>query len=210
MKNKITIVIAFIILVGLIIIATLGFELDKNYDAYNLIEIKIGKEFNISDIEAITKEVLPNAKVEIQKSGAFSDSVVIKTAEINDEQKNNLNTKINEKYGINNAVESLTVNSIPKIKVRDMIKPYIIPVLIITVLILIYMIIRFRKLGVVKVLCQTVILTLMAELLFFSLIAITRFQVNSILMPVALIIYLAMFTALTCIFEKQISAENKN
>ena len=91
-----------------------------------------------------------------------------------------------------------------------MIKPYIIPVLIITVLILIYMIIRFRKLGVVKVLCQTVILTLMAELLFFSLIAITRFQVNSILMPVALIIYLAMFTALTCIFEKQISAENKN
>ena len=67
MKNKITLILAFIILVGLIIIATLGFELDKNYNSYNLMEISIEKEFNISDIEGITKEALPNAKVEIQK-----------------------------------------------------------------------------------------------------------------------------------------------
>lgn len=210
MKNKITLILAFIILVGLIIIATLGFELDKNYNSYNLMEISIGKEFNISDIEGITKEALPNAKVEIQKSGAFNDNVIIKVkGDVTDEQKNTLNTKLNEKYGLDNTAENITVSSVPKMKVIDMIKPYLIPILVITGLVLIYMIIRYRNIGVAKVLCQTIILTLMAELLYFSLIAITRFQVNSLLMPGALVIYIAMLTVFTYMFEKQISVEKQ-
>lgn len=210
MKNKITLILAFIILVGLIIIATLGFELDKNYNSYNLMEISIEKEFNISDIEGITKEALPNAKVEIQKSGAFNDNVIIKVkGDVTDEQKNTLNTKLNEKYGLDNTAENITVSSVPKMKVIDMIKPYLIPILVITGLVLIYMIIRYRNIGVAKVFCQTIILTLMAELLYFSLIAITRFQVNSLLMPGALVIYIAMLTVLTYMFEKQISVEKQ-
>ena len=109
MKNKILAGVAVIILIGIIIIAAVGFNLDTNYKEYKLIEIKIGKEFNISDIESITNEVFSKKKVEIQKVGDFEETVVIKLADsdISDEQKNTLNTKINEKLGIENSVDDI-------------------------------------------------------------------------------------------------------
>lgn len=205
MKNKILAGVAVIILIGIIIIAAVGFNLDTNYKEYKLIEIKIGKEFNISDIESITNEVFSKKKVEIQKVGDFEETVVIKLADsdISDEQKNTLNTKINEKFGIENSVDDITVNVVPKIKVFDLIKPYIVPIAIITVVVLIYMAIRFRKIGAVKVVVQTVGMTVMAELLYFAIIAITRHQINELVMPVALVIYVTILTLLTGMFEKQ-------
>ena len=205
MKNKILAGVAVIILIGIIIIAAVGFNLDTNYKEYKLIEIKIGKEFNISDIESITNEVFSKKKVEIQKVGDFEETVVIKLADsdISDDQKNTLNTKINEKFGIENSVDDITVNVVPKIKVFDLIKPYIVPIAIITVVVLIYMAIRFRKIGVVKVVVQTVGMTVMAELLYFAIIAITRHQINELVMPVALVIYVTILALLTGMFEKQ-------
>ena len=205
MKNKILAGVAVIILIGIIVIAAVGFNLDTNYKEYKLIEIKIGKEFNISDIESITNEVFSKKKVEIQKVGDFEETVVIKLADsdISDEQKNTLNTKINEKFGIENSVDDIIVNVVPKIKVFDLIKPYIVPIAIITVVVLIYMAIRFRKIGVVKVVVQTVGMTVMAELLYFSIIAITRHQINELVMPVALVIYVTILALLTGMFEKQ-------
>ena len=205
MKNKILAGVAVIILIGIIIIAAVGFNLDTNYKEYKLIEIKIGKEFNISDIESITNEVFSKKKVEIQKVGDFEETVVIKLADsdISDEQKNTLNTKINEKFGIENSVDDIIVNVVPKIKVFDLIKPYIVPIAIITVVVLIYMAIRFRKIGVVKVVVQTVGMTVMAELLYFAIIAITRHQINELVMPVALVIYVTILALLTGMFEKQ-------
>ena len=205
MKNKILAGVAVIILIGIIVIAAVGFNLDTNYKEYKLIEIKIGKEFNISDIESITNEVFSKKKVEIQKVGDFEETVVIKLADsdISDEQKNTLNAKINEKFGIENSVDDITVNVVPKIKVFDLIKPYIVPIAIITVVVLIYMAIRFRKIGAVKVVVQTVGMTVMAELLYFSIIAITRHQINELVMPVALVIYVTILALLTGMFEKQ-------
>lgn len=205
MKNKILAGVAVIILIGIIVIAAVGFNLDTNYKEYKLIEIKIGKEFNISDIESITNEVFSKKKVEIQKVGDFEETVVIKLADsdISDEQKNTLNAKINEKFGIENSVDDIIVNVVPKIKVFDLIKPYIVPIAIITVVVLIYMAIRFRKIGAVKVVVQTVGMTVMAELLYFAIIAITRHQINELVMPVALVIYVTILTLLTGMFEKQ-------
>lgn len=205
MKNKILAGVAVIILIGIIVIAAVGFNLDTNYKEYKLIEIKIGKEFNISDIESITNEVFSKKKVEIQKVGDFEETVVIKLADsdISDEQKNTLNAKINEKFGIENSVDDIIVNVVPKIKVFDLIKPYIVPIAIITVVVLIYMAIRFRKIGAVKVVVQTVGMTVMAELLYFAIIAITRHQINELVMPVALVIYVTILALLTGMFEKQ-------
>lgn len=205
MKNKILAGVAVIILIGIIIIAAVGFNLDANFKEYKLIDIKIGKDFNISDIESITNEVFSGKKVEIHKIGDFEDAVAIKVSDsdVSDEQKNSLNTKINEKYGIENTVDDMKVNAVPKVKVIDLIKPYIVPVIIITVLVLIYMAIRFREIGAIKVVLQTIAMTIMAELLYFSIIAITRHPVNSLVMPVSLIIYVTILTLLTGMFEKQ-------
>ena len=122
---------------------------------------------------------------------------------ISDEQKNTLNTKINEKYGINNTVDDIQVHYIPSNRLRDIIKPYIVPMLITTALILVYISIRFRKIGIGKVLSQAIILTIIAEALYISIIAITRFPINRLVIPVAIVIYITIITVLTGMFEKQ-------
>lgn len=209
MKNKILIGLAIVILVGIIITVAVGFNVDMCYRDYNLVDIKIGQDFNINDIKTITNEVFQKQNVEIQKAGVYSDNVVIKVNNITDEQKNLINTKINEKFGINNSVDDIKVNYIPSYKLRDIIKPYIIPLIITTVLILAYMVIRFRKIGIAKVISQAVILTIIAELLYASIIVITRYPVNRLVMPVGVVIYITIITVLTGMFEKQKSLLEK-
>lgn len=209
MKNKILIGLAIVILVGIIITVAVGFNVDMCYRDYNLVDIKIGQDFNINDIKTITNEVFQKQNVEIQKAGVYSDNVVIKVNNITDEQKNLINTKINEKLGINNSVDDIKVNYIPSYKLRDIIKPYIIPLIITTVLILAYMAIRFRKIGIAKVISQAVILTIIAELLYASIIVITRYPVNRLVMPVGVVIYITIITVLTGMFEKQKSLLEK-
>lgn len=209
MKNKILIGLAIVILVGIIITVAVGFNVDMCYRDYNLVDIKIGQDFNINDIKTITNEVFQKQNVEIQKAGVYSDNVVIKVNNITDEQKNSINTKINEKFGINNSVDDIKVNYIPSYKLRDIIKPYIIPLIITTVLILAYMAIRFRKIGIAKVISQAVILTIIAELLYASIIVITRYPVNRLVMPVGVVIYITIITVLTGMFEKQKSLLEK-
>lgn len=209
MKNKILIGLAIVILVGIIITVAVGFNVDMCYRDYNLVDIKIGQDFNINDIKTITNEVFQKQNVEIQKAGVYSDNVVIKVNNITDEQKNLINTKINEKFGMNNSVDDIKVNYIPSYKLRDIIKPYIIPLIITTVLILAYMAIRFRKIGIAKVISQAVILTIIAELLYASIIVITRYPVNRLVMPVGVVIYITIITVLTGMFEKQKSLLEK-
>ena len=203
MKNKILVGLAIVIIIGIIIITFLGFNVDICYRNYNLVDIKIGQDFNINDVKQITNEVFPKKSVEIQKAGVYSDNLVIKVNEISDEQKNTLNTKINEKYGINNTVDDIQVHYIPSNRLRDIIKPYIVPMLITTALILVYISIRFRKIGIGKVLSQAIILTIIAEALYISIIAITRFPINRLVIPIAIVIYITIITVLTGMFEKQ-------
>ena len=209
MKNKILVVLAIIILAGIVVVAALGFNVDFVYKNYNLVDVRIGQDFNISDIKTITDEVLKNKKVDIQKAGVYGDNLAIKVAEISDEEKDLLNTKINEKFGIENTVDDIEVNSVPSFRLRDLVKSYIVVLCIATVFVLIYMAIRFRKIGVSKVVLQTLILTVVAEILYAAVIAITRYPVNRLVMPVGVIIYIAIVTVLTGTFEKQISTEKE-
>lgn len=209
MKNKILIGLAIVILVGIIITVAVGFNVDMCYRDYNLVDIKIGQDFNINDIKTITNEVFQKENIEIQKAGVYSDNVVIKVSSITDEQKNLLNTKINEKFGLNNSVDDIEINYISSYRLRDIIKPYIIPLIITTVIILTYMAIRFRKIGISKVISQVVLLTVIAELLYGSIIVITRYPVNRLVMTVGVVIYITIITILTGMFEKQKSLLEK-
>ena len=85
MKNKILRGLAIVILVGIIITVAVGFNVDMCYRDYNLVDIKIGQDFNINDIKTITNEVFQKQNVEIQKAGVYSDNVVIKVNNITDE-----------------------------------------------------------------------------------------------------------------------------
>lgn len=209
MKNKIFIGLAIVIVVGIIIAATLGFNIDINYKNYSLIDIEIGQDFNISDVKAITDEVFGKQVVEIQKSGTYNDNLIIKTEGITDDQKNQLATKINEKYGLEKTAEDITVNHISNNRLRDIAKPYIITFALSTIIILAYMAIRFRKLGAGKVALQVIGLIALAALLYISILAITRYPINRLVMPVAMVIYVALITTLTIMFEKEKTAQTK-
>ena len=98
----------------------------------------------------------------------------------------------------------------PNTRLRDIIAPYIIPVLISTILILAYMALKFREQGVLNVILQTGILIIVSEWLFLSLLVITRYPINKIIVPAGLMIYYAVILTLNYMYEKGNIIDNKS
>ena len=73
-----------------------------------------------------------------------------------------------------------------------------------TAIILVYLMIRFYSLGIGKVLAKTIGITVLAELTLLSLIAITRFPLNSFVIPMGLVVYVGALAILTANFERKL------
>ena len=268
--KKISFIISIIIIViGIIIVAIKGFNVDLKYRAHKAINIPIGTEYNLKDIESITNEVFGKEEVVLEKAGLYKDAVIINVKNVSDEQVNllknkinekfavkqeiivsagkdytvediqaianevfskenmvveklsedetyvtiesgivseseleNLNNKINEKYGLKNNVDSINASQVienkdmSRVRLTDMAKQYIFYTIIATVLVLAYFAIRFRKIGVIKVLGSTIFSLIFAELLYMAIIAITRFPINKLAIIAAFTIYLVILTYL--------------
>lgn len=151
MKKIIFIVLAIIIIVGIVLTATIGLNVDIIYKNHEQIKIYIGKEINIKDIEAIAKEVFTKQKIQVEMIESFNDSCAINIENVTDEQIELLKKKITEKYGIEDLTNSIERTSIPNLRLRDLIKPYIIPVIISTLIVFGFMAIRFKNIGSVKI-----------------------------------------------------------
>lgn len=135
---KLSIIIALAIIVGIILCAIYRTNFDFFYIEHKQVEVPIGKQFETEDILNIVKEVTKNKKVAIQAKGDYSDNVLINIKDISSEEIESLNTKINEKYEIENKVEDLKVTDIPKTGIIDYIRVYIKPLVIACIIIAIY------------------------------------------------------------------------
>lgn len=202
------ILIALVIIAGVVMIAVKGFNFDLKYQDTQRVELYLKTEFNISDIRQITDEVFGNQKVMIQKVEVFEDSVSITTTSISGEQKNNLITKINEKYGTELTAEDTTVEDIGHTRGRDIIKPYIVPFAIAVIVVLIYLGIRYHKLSIAKVIAKSIGIMVLAQVLLFSVIAITRIPIGRLTIPMVILIYLLTLFGITTKFEKDLSKKN--
>ena len=195
-------------------IAVKGFNFDLKYQDTQRVELYLKKEFKISDIRQITDEVFENQKVMIQKVEVFEDSVSITTTSISDEQKSNLITKINEKYGTELTAEDTTVEDIGHTRGRDIIKPYIIPFVVAVIIVLIYLGIRYHKLSIAKVIAKSIGIMALAQILLFSVMAITRIPIGRLTIPMVILVYLLTLFGITNKFEKDLSKkkldENKD
>lgn len=198
MKNKkiIGIIFSIIILAGIIITCIWGLNFDLNYSNHKSIDIYIGQEFENQDIYQIAKEVLQNEKITVQKVELYEDMVSINTKNITDDQLATLNTKINEKYGIDNTVEEIVVTDVPNVRGRDLVKPYIVPVAISFVIIVIYFVIynliyshKGREVNLLKTVLKSILAIILVQLTYLSIIAITRLEINSLTIPVGIILY---------------------
>lgn len=269
MKKKSLIISIILVIIGIIIVAVKGFNVDLMYRAHKAIIIPMGTEYNLKDIEVITNEVFGKEEVILEKAGLYNDEVIINVKEVSNEQieslknkinekfevkqdililigdnynvddvkniakevfaKENinvqkfeedekyvsieaevvsqselemLNNKINEKFGLTNEVGSIKAdqliknNDMPRVRLTDMAKQYIFYTIIATVLVLVYFAIRFRKLGIAKVLGTTLVSLVFAEVLYMSIIAITRFPINKLVIIAGFAIYLIILTYL--------------
>lgn len=173
-----------IIIAGVVVVALKGFKVSLFYEQHESLNLVIGKEVNINDIKNICKEVFNDKEVIVKKLELFDDSVNINVESITDEEKANLVQKINEKYQTEFTVEGITVNSNANVRLRDIIRPYITPLVICAVVIVAYILVRYRKLNSLKFLGKLVLGIVFSELFVASIILITRYPITPVIINV--------------------------
>lgn len=209
-KQKIlSIIIAVIIITGAIVTGVMGLNYDLRYQETKNIELYIAKDFEIADIKAITDEVMGKSPVIIRKVEVYEDSVSITAKDITDEQKQSIIEKINEKYETELSADSTQIETIPHTRGRDIAKPYIIPFIISTVIILVYMAIRYRKIGIGKTLLKTILISVVAQATLLSVIAITRIPVGRLTIPMIVTVYMLTLVGLTTNFENKLEIKKE-
>lgn len=208
-KNKVIILISIVVIIAGIVMAVVkGFNFDLKYQDAKRIELNIGKEFERDDIKAIAKETLGDQPVIIQKIEIYEDAVSVLAKDINEEQRTNFVTKINEKYGLELDAEQTEIITVPHTHLRDLINPYIIPFIIATVIILVYIAARYHKLKIIKTIVKTAFIVILAQLLLFSIISITRIPVGRLTIPMVLTIYVLSLVYCTNKYEKELKEQN--
>lgn len=216
MKNNkiIYIVLACIILIAAVIIGFKGLNFGLKYSAHKEVNIYIGKEFNNNDIKQIVKDVIGNREVIVQKVELYEKIASVTVKEISDEQVEELNTKINEKYNLENTVkDNIVVTESANLRGRDLVKPFIFPIALSLILILVYAGIRFRKINIFEILGKIFGMNILAQLVYLSILAITRLPINLTTVPTAIAIYavitLVVFNELETKQRKVVKEENK-
>lgn len=208
MKQKsikiLTALIVIILVVGAIVLFTKGLAFDLNYSESKKVEINLGKQFEEKDIKAITNEIFKDQPILIQAIEVYKDAVSITTTEITDEQKTELVTKLNEKYGTEISADNITIEENAHIRGRDVVKPYIVPFIIATVIILMYLAIRFYKLNSLKVLAQSIGIIILAQLVLLGIMAITRMPIGVFTIPMILFVYMLSTYVCTTKFESDL------
>lgn len=211
---KILVVLIAIILVsGVIMMFTKGLAFELKYQDSKKVEINLGKEFDEKDIKQITGEVFGKQPVIIQAIEVYKDAISITTTNITDEQKSELVTKLNEKYGTELSADDITIESISHVRGRDIIKPYIIPFTVVTIIILAYLVIRYNKLNTFEVLTQSIGIVVLAQLVLLGIMVVTRMPIGKFTIPTVLLVYMLSTYICTSKFEndleKKVVEENK-
>ncbi|MCI8636741.1 MAG: hypothetical protein HFJ36_02605 [Clostridia bacterium] len=202
-KSKIISFLVYgIVIIGIIVTATVGLNFDLKYQEAKRIQLNIGKTFEISDIKQITKEVLGNQKVYIRKVEVYEDTVSILAKDITNEQKTEIVNKTNEKYGLELSADQIEITTIPRTRGRDIIKPYILPFAIATIVILVYMAIRYHKLGIAKTVAKALATLVLAQAFLLAIMAITRIPVGRITIPLVLATFVVTQVEMTVQCEK--------
>lgn len=200
-------IIAIILILGAVMIFTKGLAFELKYQNNKKVEMNLGKEFDEKDIKEITNEVFKNQPVMIQAIEVYKDAISITTTEITEEQKTELVTKINEKYETELLADNITIEEVAHIRGRDIIKPYLIPFAIVTIIILAYLVIRYNKLNSFEVLTQSIGIIVLAQLVLLGIMAITRMPIGKFTIPTVLLVY--MFSTYICTAKFDEDLRNK-
>ena len=187
-KKIIILGLILLIIAGIIVVLLKGFNVSLMFGKHEAIEIKLDTDIDLKMMKEICKETFEKKDFVVKELEVFGDSAQINVEAITDEEKTNLVSKINEKFGTSKTVEDLNINSISNKRIRDVVTPYIMPMVISFVIILIYMAIRFRKIEATKIIVKFLKNVILTEAVLISIIAITRIEVTDLLINFLMII----------------------
>ena len=200
--NKILVILVSILLViGMFLIATRGFNYSIEYKGVTELKFMLGQVLDMNEVENIAKEALNNKEMKIQKIDYFNDSINISVVDPTDEEIQALIDKFNSRYGQNNTMESISIIKTADTSLYEIAKHYIVPVIIAVILVAIYMGIRFRKQGILKVTLLPIVMSVVVEALYLSALAILQIPVSIWTMPIALVLLLITLTIYAYRFE---------
>lgn len=160
----------------------------------------------------MAKEVFGTDRALVQQVEYYGDMFTLTVSqdiEDIDAKVKEFGNKINEKYELEEDNVDINVTYQPKIKLSSVITPYILPIAISMIIILIYVCVRFRKIGIFKTLLFYVLTTLAAEAVYLSILAIARIPINRLVTPIGLAIYVVIITIVTAIQEKKLTTYNE-
>ena len=192
-RNKIIIasaVIALIILAGIVVVNIWGFNKELKFVQGQRIDIYIEQQVDKDKIKPIVEEVLGMHNM-VQTVEVYEDMVTIRAKTISEEQRNTIVNKVKEIYQFEQTAENTDINTVPETRIRDMYKQYVLPFAISGVLVVVYMLIRYYKKGILKVLLNAVFVPVVAELLLLSWMAIVRIPIGRFTPALVILVYVA-------------------
>ncbi len=184
-----------------------------NFNETTRINVNLGKEYNIQDIKNIAEEVFGTKDIMYQNIEKYNEKISIIVNKVSDEQIQTLTDKLKETYELESTDDLITTYVVGNYRGRDIIKPYIMPLIITTIIVVAYIAIKYIKLGLIKTICTLLLRLIIAEILYLSLIAITRLSIGLWTMPVSLLIYIVVTLVTTIQYQNElekINAEEDN
>lgn len=198
------IIMCLIIIAGIAVWDSQGFNSELQYSSRKQIQLSNKTGIEIKDVENIVSEVLgKETKFFVQPVETFGNSVSVVAEEITKNQRNEIVKKFNEKYKYDLKEKNVEIVSIPFTRVKDIVKRFMIPGIITLVIVILYFLIRFRKLGILSVFLKTALLPVVAELLLFSILAIVRIPFGRIAVALGVGLYIAIIAIITNHFENK-------
>ena len=122
--------------------------------------------------------------------------------------------KINSLYSEENEqlikAEDIKIITNANIRLRDILKPYIYPIVIVTIAILVYFSIRYHKLGAIKAVVKSGVILILAQVVLLSILALIRFPMGSLTTPLVLIVYVNSLILISGKMEKEVKKVRDN
>lgn len=184
-------IMSLVILAGIVVVGIFGFNKELRYGQGQVINVYVEQMVDVTNIKKIVNECLAGKTNMVQTVEIYQDYVTIKAKEITEEQKNNIVNKLKENYEFSQTAEDTTIENVAATKYIDIYKKYIVPFAVSGVIVLAYIVIRYHKKGILKVLGRTIIIPVFGELFLLSIIAITRIPVGRYTPVLVIAMYIA-------------------
>ena len=164
-----------------------GLVMDIDFEGGNVIEVNIGKSFDNADIASIVKKTI-NKEVTVQKLGAATDKKVsIKTPPLTPKQTTQVFNALKAKYGLKD-VDKLSTSTVDPMIGNEIWQKGLLAMLLASILILMYIALRFRIMSGFSTGTSAVIALLHDAFIMFAVYSILRIPVNSVFIAAVLTI----------------------